>query len=174
MSEAEETLALHFRAHDLQPVREYRFAAEAAGGAGKGLRERLSRAGLRDWRADFALIGHRLLIEVEGGGWTGGRHTRGAGFEGDLAKYDAAMRLGFTVYRCSPAMVKSGRAIETIAGLVKLVEGRKAVMDGLAGWTPEAIKAAALPRALSICLYSGQGVVMIRCPGCEGDCGCMA
>lgn len=126
MSDGEEALALHLRAHGIQFEREYRFGAEAAGGTGKGLRERLAAAGMRDWRADFALIDHRLLVEIEGGGWSGGRHTRGAGFEGDLAKYDAAMRLGYTVYRCSPAMVKSGRAIETILGIIKIREGEKA------------------------------------------------
>lgn len=42
-----------------------------------------------------------------------------------------------------------------------------------AGWTPETIKASAVTE-LSTCLYSGQGGVMIRCPGCEGDCGCLA
>lgn len=123
MSEAEETLALHLRAHGIQFEREYRFGAMAAGGIGKGLRDRLASAGLRDWRADFALIDHRLLVEIEGGGWSGGRHTRGTGFEADLAKYDAAMRLGFTVYRCSPAMVKNGRAIETILGLLRMSKG---------------------------------------------------
>jgi very-short-patch-repair endonuclease len=120
VSEAEESLALHLRAHGVEFEREYRFAADACGGAGKGLRARLAAAGLRDWRADFAMVDDMLLVEVEGGGWSGGRHTRGAGFEGDLAKYDAAMRLGYTVYRCSPAMVKTGRAIETIMQLVKL------------------------------------------------------
>lgn len=123
MSNGEEALALHLRAHGIQFEREYRFGAAAAGGIGKGLRERLARAGLCDWRADFALVDHCLLVEVEGGGWSGGRHTRGAGFEADLAKYDAAMRLGFTVYRCSPAMVKSGRAIETILGLLRMSKG---------------------------------------------------
>lgn len=123
MSDGEETLALHLRAHGIQFEREYRFGAAGAGGAGKGLRERLAAAGLRDWRADFALIDHDLLVEVEGGAWSGGRHTRGMGFEADLAKYDAAMRLGFTVYRCSPAMVKSGRAIETILGLLRMSRG---------------------------------------------------
>jgi very-short-patch-repair endonuclease len=119
MSGAEDAMALHLRAIGIEAVREYRFGAEACGGAGKGLKARLASAGLRDWRADFAILGHRLLIEVEGGGWTGGRHTTGTGFAKDLEKYDAAMRLGWTIYRCSPAMVKSGRAIETIKRLVK-------------------------------------------------------
>lgn len=116
-SDAEELLALHMRAEGLQFVAEYRFGAAACGGAGKGLRARLEAAGLRDWRADFYITGSKLIVEVEGGGWSGGRHTRGAGFSEDLLKYDAAMRLGFNVYRCSPAMVKSGRAINTIKAL---------------------------------------------------------
>ena len=120
MSGAEDAMALHLRAIGIEAVREYRFGAEACGGAGKGLKARLASAGLRDWRADFAIPEHRLLIEVEGGGWTGGRHTTGTGFAKDLEKYDAAMRLGWIVYRCSPEMVKSGRAIETVKTLIKL------------------------------------------------------
>lgn len=118
MSKAEEMLVLHLRAEGIPAEREYRFGAEAAGGAGKGLRDRLAKAGLRDWRFDFAIPDQKLAIEVEGGGWTQGRHTRGAGFQADLEKYDAAMRLGWTVYRCSPEMVKSGRAIGTIKTIV--------------------------------------------------------
>lgn len=124
MSKAEEILDLFLHDAGIKAVREYRFAAEACGGPGKGLRDRLAKAGLQDWRADFALIEHGLLIEVEGGGWTGGRHTRGAGFAADLKKYDAAARLGWRVYRCDPAMIKSGRAIETI--LILMQQGRAA------------------------------------------------
>ncbi|MBX9914070.1 MAG: hypothetical protein K2Y25_09235 [Pseudomonadaceae bacterium] len=120
MSSGEELLALHLRAHGITVEREYRFGAVAAGGAGKGLRERLKAAGLSDWRADFAVTDARLLIEVEGGGWTNGRHTRGSGFEADLHKYGEAQRLGWTVYRCSPAMVKSGKAITTVLNLLKI------------------------------------------------------
>ena len=120
MSQGEDLLALHMRSEGISALAEYRFSAEACGGTGKGLRARLEASGLRDWRADFAILDSRLLVEVEGGGWSGGRHTRGAGFEGDLQKYDAAMRLGFTVYRCSPEMVKSGRAIQTIKILMGL------------------------------------------------------
>lgn len=126
MSNAEEALALHFRSHQLSPEREYRFGAIAAGGPGKGLRERLKAAGLSDWRADFAFPEQKLLIEVEGGGWTGGRHTRGSGFEADLHKYGEAQRLGWTVYRCSPAMVKTGKAIATILGLLERLRGASA------------------------------------------------
>lgn len=120
MSAAEEALGLHMRAHLLEAEREYRFGAAAAGGTGKGLRERLKAAGLKDWRFDVAFPAERLAVEIEGGGWTGGRHTRGTGFAEDLLKYEAAMRLGWTVYRCSPAMVTSGQAIETIRILLEL------------------------------------------------------
>lgn len=126
MSKAESLLALHIQAdpmlsrYDWQ--REYRFGAMACGGPGKGLRARLAESGLKDWRFDFAVPDLMLAVEVEGGGWAGGRHTRGAGFEGDLEKYDAAMRLGWNVYRCSPAMVRTGRAIETIGTMVSMIE----------------------------------------------------
>ncbi|WP_409287510.1 hypothetical protein [Pseudomonas guariconensis] len=123
MSAAEELLNAHFCFHKVEPVREYRFGAEAAGGPGKGLRDRLARAGLKDWRFDFAFPEQKLAVEVEGGAWAGGRHTTGVGFSEDLKKYDAAMRLGWTVYRCDPGMVRSGRAIETALMLLKLSEG---------------------------------------------------
>lgn len=123
MSEAEDCLALHLRANGIEYVREYRFAAEHVG-TQPGVRKRLKESGLQDWRADFALLEHRMLIECEGGGWTGGRHVRGKGFQNDMEKYDSAQRLGYTVYRCSPAMIKTGRAIETIILLVALAQGR--------------------------------------------------
>lgn len=110
----------HLKAEQIDHEVEYRFGAIASGGAGKGLRGRLKEAGLKDWRADFHIIGHMLLVEVEGGAWTGGRHTTGVGFNADLKKYDAAMRLGYSVYRCSPEMVKKGHAIETIKMLIAL------------------------------------------------------
>ena len=119
MSEAEELLAIHLRANGIEAVREYRFAAEACGGTGKGLRSRLKDAGLQDWRFDFAIPAQKIAIEVEGGGWMKkSRHTSGAGFHGDLMKYQAAARLGWAVYRCDPAMVKSGDAVKTVEILV--------------------------------------------------------
>lgn len=119
----EETLALHLRASGIEFVREYRFGAEHVG-LGPKLRERLKAAGLSDWRADFALPEFKLLLEVEGGAWMAkSRHTSGVGFAQDLEKYDSAMKLGWNIYRCSPEMVKAGRAIDTIKQLVELSKG---------------------------------------------------
>ena len=123
MSEAEDRLERQLLDAGVYHVREHRFGAEAVGGTGKGLRKRLEVAGLKDWRSDFAIPDAMLLIEIEGGAWAGGRHTTGAGFEADLRKYHAAMRLGWTVYRCSPAMVKSGAAAELITHLLEQQSG---------------------------------------------------
>jgi len=100
-------------------IAEHRFAAVHVG-PGKGLRERLAAAKLQDWRFDFCCPEIMLAVEVEGGAWTGGRHTRGAGFSGDLRKYGAAMRLGWTVYRCDYALIRSGEAYDTIKALCRM------------------------------------------------------
>jgi len=59
----------------------------------------------RKWRFDFALPARRVAIEIEGGQWTGGRHTRGLGFAADCEKYNAAARLGWRVFRFTNSMV---------------------------------------------------------------------
>lgn len=59
----------------------------------------------RRWRADFAHEAARVLIEIEGGVWSGGRHTRGAGFENDAAKYNQAALDGWAVFRLTPGMI---------------------------------------------------------------------
>jgi very-short-patch-repair endonuclease len=106
-------------------VAEHRFALEHIG-AGPAIRNRLKAANLQDWRFDFACHSVRLAVEIEGGAWTGGRHTRGKGFNDDLRKYGAAMRLGWTVYRCSHAMVASGEAYDTITAVCRNLEQRHA------------------------------------------------
>ncbi len=95
-SVGQESLALQLTALRIPFEREYRFDE------------------VRKWRFDFALPDQKLAIEVEGGIWINGRHNRGAGMAKDLEKYDAAMRQGWNVYRCSTEMVTQGHAIETI------------------------------------------------------------
>lgn len=56
----------------------------------------------RRWRFDYALPTCKIAIEVEGGVWTAGRHTRPRGFLGDMEKYNAAAALGWRVLRATP------------------------------------------------------------------------
>lgn len=96
----EETLAMQLKGLKINFEREFEFCAD------------------RKWRADFHLIGKMVLIEVEGGIWSGGRHTRGKGFIADMEKYNTAQNLGYKVLRFSTEQVKSGLAIGQIEGLV--------------------------------------------------------
>ena len=73
----------------------------------------------RKWKADFHLVGKKILVEVEGGIWSGGRHTRGKGYTSDCEKYAEAMVLGFAVLRFTTQQVMSGYAINSIERLLK-------------------------------------------------------
>ncbi|WOE32157.1 MULTISPECIES: hypothetical protein [unclassified Acinetobacter] len=100
VNEFEEKLARELKALNIEFEREFKFHQA------------------RKWRADFYLVGKMILIEVEGGIWSGGRHTRGNGYLGDMEKYNAAQELGYSVIRFSTAQVKSGMAIGQIEKMV--------------------------------------------------------
>ena len=96
-SHGEATLLFHIRAAQLPPPeQEYRFHPT------------------RRWRFDFAWSACKVAVEVEGGTWTGGRHTRGSGFEKDCEKYNAAALLGWRVLRFTTVMVEDGRALAAV------------------------------------------------------------
>ena len=59
VSEGEAVLSQHLRAHKIKFEQEFKFNAD------------------RKWRADFHLVEKMILIEVEGGIWSNGCHTRG-------------------------------------------------------------------------------------------------
>lgn len=59
----------------------------------------------RKWRFDWAWPAHMLALEIDGGVWTGGRHTRGKGYVGDMEKLNEAQLLGWTVLRITPDQV---------------------------------------------------------------------
>lgn len=96
----EERLATFF-AHnpDLPaPVREFRFAAPD-----------------RQWRFDFAWPDRGLALEVEGGTFTAGRHTRGPGMAEDARKYNEAALRGWRVCRVTTDMFgRRGEAFEVV------------------------------------------------------------
>jgi hypothetical protein len=66
----------------------------------------------RRWRFDVAWPGRKLAVEIEGGGFIGGRHSRGTGMEDDCEKYAEAMALGWRVLRVTPRQIENGRAFE--------------------------------------------------------------
>jgi very-short-patch-repair endonuclease len=74
----------------------------------------------RRWRFDLAWPAERVAVEIEGGRWVGGRHTRGAGFEADMEKYNEAALLGWTVIRVTPGMVRDGRALAYVERALKI------------------------------------------------------
>ena len=100
-SEGEVILARDLRALKINFEQEYKFHPE------------------RNWRADFLITGTKILIEVEGGIWSGGRHTRGKGFTADCEKYAEATLLGYIVVRFTSSQVKSGYAIQAIERLIR-------------------------------------------------------
>lgn len=65
----------------------------------------------RKWRFDLAWPDLKIAVEIEGGIWNQGRHTRGVGFLADMIKYNEATRLGWRVYRFSTTFVKKGKAL---------------------------------------------------------------
>lgn len=81
-----------------RPMPEYRFHA------------------VRKWRIDyyFEANGRKVGLEVEGGIWTGGRHTRGKGFAGDMEKYNAAGAMGITIVRVVPGDLLKLKTFELI------------------------------------------------------------
>ena len=70
----------------------------------------------RRWRADFAHMESRTLIEIEGGIFLpgGGRHNRGGGYAKDAEKYLEAVLAGWTVIRLTEKQLEIG-SIERIA-----------------------------------------------------------
>ncbi len=73
----------------------------------------------RRWRADFAHLAARCLIEVEGGIWVNGRHNRAAGFNADLEKYLEASLAGWRVFRFGPDQITMEN-VERLVGIVLL------------------------------------------------------
>ena len=56
----------------------------------------------RRWRFDWAFVVWKIALEVEGGAYSQGRHTRGKGFIADMEKYNAAAIDGWCVLRVTP------------------------------------------------------------------------
>lgn len=69
---------------------------------------------VRKWRIDVTATRtdgtRKLAIEIDGGVWVGGRHTRGAGVEKDNEKIAHLAMDGWLFLRVTPAQVSKGLA----------------------------------------------------------------
>lgn len=70
----------------------------------------------RKWRIDwyFEANGRRVALEVEGGVWTQGRHTRGSGFVKDMEKYNAISAAGIALLRVTPERLLKTETLELV------------------------------------------------------------
>lgn len=68
----------------------------------------------RRWRFDLAWPERMIAVEVDGGVWSGGRHTRGAGFVADCEKANKATAMGWRVFRFPTPHVSDGTAISVL------------------------------------------------------------
>lgn len=78
------------------PVAEYRFAPP------------------RRWRADWCFVEAKLIVECQGGLFTGGRHVRGAALTREYEKLNRAAILGYRVLFVTPADLRTFRVFELV------------------------------------------------------------
>ena len=62
-----------------------------------------------------------IILEQEGGVWTRGRHTRGAGWHRDAEKYNHAATLGYRVVRVTPSQLCAPETITMLTSLLTQV-----------------------------------------------------
>jgi hypothetical protein len=104
LTEAQLCFETHMKELGLHCEREYKFHED------------------RKWLADYMIMrpieiphpGNMVLVEIEGGAFTRGRHTRGKGFIEDMLKYSTASALYYRIFRFTPSQVLRGEAKEFI------------------------------------------------------------
>jgi len=91
----------------------------------------------RRWRFDVAIPGPKVAVEIDGGVFVGGRHSRGTGIEKDCEKYAHAMMLGWKVLRVTPRQVKSGDAVQWLRSVLGLPDVGVVPFVGRVSGAPE-------------------------------------
>lgn len=72
----------------------------------------------RKWRFDYAFLEEKVALEIEGGIYIGGRHSRGAGMQGDFEKYNEASLLGWRIIKCVPKDLCKTNTIQMLRKLI--------------------------------------------------------
>jgi metal-sulfur cluster biosynthetic enzyme len=119
---------------------------------------------VRMWRFDYAWPEYKVALEVEGGAFTRGRHTRGVGFVNDLTKYSEAAIQGWLVLRLTPTDLPvmgvelavralTARGCPVPAAVVREIEEQRAAR--LARQKQNAVTARKIRRALKKSIENG-------------------
>lgn len=66
---------------------------------------------VRRWRFDYVWPDLKVALEIHGGIFTNGRHTRGTGITEDRVKMNTAQLLGWIVIEATTAQVKDGQML---------------------------------------------------------------
>jgi len=97
----EDMLAMMLDDNKIKYIREYKFKDD------------------RKWRFDFVLPDYKLAIEIQGGIYIMGRHSRGRELENEYEKFCEAVLLGWYIMPFTPRMVTKGIAIAYITNFIK-------------------------------------------------------
>lgn len=76
----------------------------------------------KHWRFDFHIVKLRLLIEIEGGPWSGGRGGKLADKAWSLDRYDLSEEMGYKIERFHPDSILSGYVIGWIKDELARIE----------------------------------------------------
>ena len=79
-----------------EPVAEYRFH------------------GVGMWGIELAWVDQKVGLEIDGGIWSGGRHTRGAGWLKDTEKLNTLACMGWRMLRCTPSDLCRTETVEMV------------------------------------------------------------
>jgi very-short-patch-repair endonuclease len=73
----------------------------------------------RKWRFDFAWLDYKVAVEVDGGIYRRGRHTRGNGFKKDVEKGNAAVLDGWRVLHFTTSHLTTDEAIQITVQIIE-------------------------------------------------------
>jgi hypothetical protein len=74
----------------------------------------------RRWRFDLAWVEQRVALEVNGGVFVAGRHSRGAGQMKDFEKLNAAQLAGWKVLQVTPKQLTDGTLQRLLADVFRV------------------------------------------------------
>jgi len=81
----------------------------------------------RNWRIDRAFPDQQVAVEIDGGVWDQGRHTRAIGYMNDCEKLNALVEAGWALIRIPGPWLRRGqfqRDREVCEQIVRVLQGR--------------------------------------------------